>query len=246
MKTLAVAATALLTSFAQVAFSESLDDISKFAREICDSIGTEGSITRQQIEGALDGEAKGTFVKLIGASLTADGRIKIDETHYYHLPHEALPAQMQDARACRKEIAELLLAERQVVEDIRRRAQDVESSPKDESQEAAPRGALYLPTKATFAYLFVQEVGPDGGPAGKADLVAETPEIVVNEINQHLADASALPNRRVVLTVSDENDDYSIGNLTKYCNKRLKKATYINPYGKSTPSTGYLVPFECN
>jgi hypothetical protein len=95
----------------ELALSESLDDISRFSMQICDSIRTEGSISKKEITGKLDGELKG-IAKLIGASVGADGTIRIDDTIYSQLPYDALPAQMQDARACRKEIAKLLIEER--------------------------------------------------------------------------------------------------------------------------------------
>ncbi len=92
-------------------FGDSLREISLFAMDICDSIRTEGSISRKEITAKLEGQTKG-IAKLIGASVAADGTIKIDNTEYKGLPYKSLPSQMQDSRACKKDIAKMLLDER--------------------------------------------------------------------------------------------------------------------------------------
>ena len=111
MKKFVLVTAFVASSISELALSESLDDISRFSMQICDSIRTEGSISKKELTGKLDGELRG-IAKLIGASVAADGTIRIDDTNYSQLPYDALPAQMQDARACRKEIAKLLLEER--------------------------------------------------------------------------------------------------------------------------------------
>ena len=65
----------------------------------------------KKLQQRLEGEIK-SLAKLIGASVAADGRIKVNNVEYKGLPYNSLPAQMQDARACRKDIATMLLEER--------------------------------------------------------------------------------------------------------------------------------------
>jgi hypothetical protein len=105
----------MASSISALPFNESLDDISRFSMQICDSIRTEGSISKKEVTGKLDGELRG-IAKLLGASVAADGTIRINDITYSQLPYDAIPAQMQDARACRKEIAKLLLEERRKIE----------------------------------------------------------------------------------------------------------------------------------
>jgi hypothetical protein len=97
------------------AHAESLTDISTFSKDICDEIATEGEIRRDTIEGKIGGKLSGV-AKLIGASIGADGSIKIDKEKYNGIPYESLPEQLSDARDCRKQLTLIFLKERQEVE----------------------------------------------------------------------------------------------------------------------------------
>lgn len=91
--------------------AESLTDISSFAKDICDEISDGGEITRKQVEGTLEGKVGGV-AKLLGASVGADGKIKVDNTLYKGLPYEKVPSQMADSRDCKKKLAIMLIEER--------------------------------------------------------------------------------------------------------------------------------------
>lgn len=95
-------------------YADSLEEISIFAKDICDEIRVEGVITREKIEGKLHGEVKG-IAELLGASVGAEGIILVDELKYKGLPYEKLSDQMKDARDCRKQLATMLIQERKKV-----------------------------------------------------------------------------------------------------------------------------------
>lgn len=97
--------------------SASFEQITKFAENICDRVKTSGSIERTQIMGKLRGEAK-TLVKLIGGEIGVDGSITVDNQRYDGIPLNDLPAQMTDARACRKELALMLLEREKAIQTI--------------------------------------------------------------------------------------------------------------------------------
>lgn len=98
--------------------SASFEQITKFAENVCDRVKTSGSIERTQIMGKLRGEAK-TLIKLIGGEIGIDGSITIDNQVYEGIPLSDLPAQMTDARSCRKELALLLLEREKAIQQIR-------------------------------------------------------------------------------------------------------------------------------
>nr|VFK41310.1 MAG: hypothetical protein BECKTC1821E_GA0114239_10116 [Candidatus Kentron sp. TC] len=95
----------------------SLEEISDFAKNICDEIAQEGEIKRSKIMGKLQGQASGV-AKLLGAKVGLDGSIEIDHEKYKGLPIENLPEQLSDARICRKDLSALLLKERREIESI--------------------------------------------------------------------------------------------------------------------------------
>lgn len=100
-----------------LANSASFEQITEFAGNICDRVKTSGSIERTKIMGKLRGEAK-TLVKLIGGEIGIDGSITIDNQRYDGIPLNDLPAQMTDARACRKELALMLLEREKAIQTI--------------------------------------------------------------------------------------------------------------------------------
>jgi len=105
----------IFMTFASVyvsAYGESLNDISKFAKEMCDEIRTEGKITRTEIEAQLGGNMGGV-AKLLGASMGIDGRIKTENTDFSGLPYNELSKEMSSARQCRKELSTMLIKGRQ-------------------------------------------------------------------------------------------------------------------------------------
>ncbi|MBM4910124.1 hypothetical protein J8B39_22925 [Vibrio parahaemolyticus] len=97
------------------ASASSLSDISQFATEICDKIEAKGSVSSSQIEAALHGNA-GTISRLIGAKVTANGSILINNSEYEGIPYEELSVQMLDSRNCKKDLAFALLEKSRVVQ----------------------------------------------------------------------------------------------------------------------------------
>lgn len=95
-------------------YADSLNDISKFAKEICDDIRPEGKINKSEVEAKLNGNISG-IAKLIGGSLNIDGTISSGSTKYKGLPYEMLPTVMKDARECKQDIAKMLLNERSTI-----------------------------------------------------------------------------------------------------------------------------------
>jgi hypothetical protein len=108
----------VITLFPFTASAASFSEISSFAENICDKLSTTGSIERTKILGSLNGNAK-ALIKLIGGSIGLDGSVIIDNVSYDGFSHDMLPAQMSDARACRKELALVLLAKRDVIQNIK-------------------------------------------------------------------------------------------------------------------------------
>ncbi|HCE1777785.1 TPA: hypothetical protein ACF31P_004597 [Vibrio parahaemolyticus] len=95
--------------------ASSLSEISQFATEICDKIEAKGSVSSSQIEAALHGNA-GTISKLIGAKVTANGNILINNSEYEGIPYEELSVQMLDSRNCKKDLAFALLEKSRAVQ----------------------------------------------------------------------------------------------------------------------------------
>ncbi len=94
--------------FSTVVNSQSLSEISRFAKDICDELDVKGNMTRTKIVAGLKGNAK-TISKLLGGSIGADGKITVDNIEYEGIPYDQLSAQMSNARQCKIEIAHLLL-----------------------------------------------------------------------------------------------------------------------------------------
>ena len=104
--------------FSNFIYATSLSEISVFAKEICDEISTIGSIKRTEVEGKISGKLDG-IAKLLGASISAEGTIKLDDINYKGIPYEKLPEQMSDSRECKKSITMMLLKERQEIERMK-------------------------------------------------------------------------------------------------------------------------------
>lgn len=93
-----------------------------------------GSISRQEITGKLKGKLQG-IAKLLGASVTADGKFKINKETFINSPYDLLPSYMKDELACRKEIVMMLLK-------IKRQAIQDEVEVKTRNQEGDPPNEL--------------------------------------------------------------------------------------------------------
>lgn len=102
---------AVTTAVNVAAQGSSNSEIAKFAKEICDEIRPEGTITRQEIEGRLQGEVGGV-ARAIGLSVGADGKLRHDKTEYKGLPIDKVSDQMKDARDCRFQVTKMLVEER--------------------------------------------------------------------------------------------------------------------------------------
>jgi hypothetical protein len=73
-------------------------------------------MTKTHVIASLQGNAK-TISRLIGGAIGANGKITVDNITYDGIPYHELPAQMTDARQCRKEIAYSLMESRsQIIE----------------------------------------------------------------------------------------------------------------------------------
>lgn len=96
-----------------LAFANSLDEINKFAKDICGIVATKGHIESSEIKAAIEGKVNPkSLAKILGAQVSASGDLLFNRSSYEGLPYESLPRQMSDARQCRKEIAFMLLEER--------------------------------------------------------------------------------------------------------------------------------------
>lgn len=139
--------------------AESLKDISNFAKEICDDIRLEGSIKKEEIVAKLTGEISGV-AKLLGGSVNAEGDLVIKNTEYKGLPYETLPAQMKDTRACKKEMAKMLIEERKkiVSQPINKKLSDALRKYKYEIQWTGGLGEkLKIPRTAKIMDLAVDD-----------------------------------------------------------------------------------------
>lgn len=100
--------------------TDSLEEISKFSKDICDEINPKGNkkISKADIEGRLEGDM-GKIAKFIGVTLEADGKITYGESNeeYEGLPLDSISEQMSDSRSCKKEISMMLIKERKKVSD---------------------------------------------------------------------------------------------------------------------------------
>lgn len=92
-------------------YAETLNDISTFAKSICDEVSLSGSINRSTIKAEIAGNIK-PLSKLLGVKFNAKGMYTLNNTEYQGLPYDSLPEQMKDSRTCKKEISFLLLEER--------------------------------------------------------------------------------------------------------------------------------------
>lgn len=97
---------------------QSLNEISNFAKEICDDIQAKGkrTITATEVEAELKGKI-GKVFKYIGVDVGADGKYTIGKSQeeYEGIPYGSISEQMSDCRSCRLEISKLLLNERRKV-----------------------------------------------------------------------------------------------------------------------------------
>ncbi len=100
------------------AHADSLMEISKFSKDICDDIETKGNriITKTDVKAQLKGKM-GKIAKYIGADLGVDGKLTIGKTkeEYEGLPYESISEQMIDSRSCKREISKMLIQERKKV-----------------------------------------------------------------------------------------------------------------------------------
>jgi len=119
MKNCTAGILALLILIGTTASAQSLTEISDFAADICDEIAQSGEITKQKIEGNINGKLSGV-AKLLGGSLDAGGKIVVDEENYVGVPYEKLSDQLSNARECRRELAKTLLDERRRIDEERR------------------------------------------------------------------------------------------------------------------------------
>jgi hypothetical protein len=100
-------------------YAESLDNISKFANQICDEIETSGSISRSDIKIKLFGKIS-PLSKILGVKLNANGSYRINDIKFEGLPYQFIPKQMKDSRECKKEIVFILLEERTLINKTKR------------------------------------------------------------------------------------------------------------------------------
>lgn len=92
-------------------YPNSLDEIALFAERICNDVRTEGEISRFEIEGKLEGNSE-LIATLLTTKIKGDVSLKQKKDVFNNLPLEELSEQFSDARACKKELAKLLLKER--------------------------------------------------------------------------------------------------------------------------------------
>lgn len=94
--------------------SDTLKEISNFARDICDDISPKGSKKSQVLElkGRLAAE-KARIAEIIGVEISAGGNATYGSTkeEYEGLPINNISEQMTDSRACKKEITKMLIRE---------------------------------------------------------------------------------------------------------------------------------------
>lgn len=104
------AVAALMATLGTQAQAESLNDIAAFAERICENkIG--GTIARTTIDGNIKGDLPG-LAKALGLQLKAGGVVKQDGSSYEGIPLDKLPSQIPTPAQCKKDLAELLIAER--------------------------------------------------------------------------------------------------------------------------------------
>ena len=101
-----------------IIYAESLNNISKFANQICDEVKPKGFINRSEIKIKLSGQIS-PLSKILGVKLKSDGTYKINDTKFEGLPYQSIPKQMKDSRECKKEIVFLLLEERKFINKIK-------------------------------------------------------------------------------------------------------------------------------
>ncbi|MGY6274076.1 hypothetical protein [Methylomonas sp. MgM2] len=104
--------------FSVSAHADSLSEISKFSKEICNDIQTSGNrtIKKTDIEAKLQGNI-GKVAKYIGLDIGADGQLTIGDTkeEYDGLPYEDISEQMSDSRSCKLQLSKMLINERKKV-----------------------------------------------------------------------------------------------------------------------------------
>lgn len=110
MKSVIVIFMMVLSSLSQ---AESLDDITSFADSVCGNLPLKGTIESSELKAAIKGNIKPKVLsKILGTSISADGSYVVNGKEYKGLPYESLPEQISGQRACKKEIAFLLIEER--------------------------------------------------------------------------------------------------------------------------------------
>ena len=93
-----------------------LNTISQFAKEICGEIETVGEISRSTIKAKISGNIK-PLSKLLGIMVEADGTYILENSEHRGLPYESLPQQMANLMQCKKEIAFLLISEKDYIKE---------------------------------------------------------------------------------------------------------------------------------
>ncbi|MBF4317390.1 hypothetical protein EAY30_21055, partial [Vibrio anguillarum] len=77
----------MLPSYVQAI--SSLSEISQFAKEICEQIKANGSVSSTEVKAKLQGNA-GTISKLIGAKIDGSGDFIVHNNIYKGIPYEEL------------------------------------------------------------------------------------------------------------------------------------------------------------
>lgn len=94
----------------------SLNEINKFASDICGKVATKGRIESSEIKATIEGKISPKFLaKILGTNVTANGSLVTKNSNYDGLPYESLSIQMTDARQCRKELALMLLKQKEIL-----------------------------------------------------------------------------------------------------------------------------------
>ncbi|NAZ55638.1 hypothetical protein GL177_20260 [Vibrio toranzoniae] len=103
----------MLPSYVQA--TSSLSEISQFAKEICDQIEANGSVSSTEVKAKLQGNA-GTISKLIGAKIDGSGDFIVHNNIYKGIPYEELSVQMLDSRDCKLQLAYSLIDRKKAIE----------------------------------------------------------------------------------------------------------------------------------
>ncbi|ASW79694.1 hypothetical protein EAY24_27265 [Vibrio anguillarum] len=103
----------MLPSYVQAI--SSLSEISQFAKEICEQIKANGSVSSTEVKAKLQGNA-GTISKLIGAKIDGSGDFIVHNNIYKGIPYEELSVQMLDSRDCKLQLAYSLIDRKKAIE----------------------------------------------------------------------------------------------------------------------------------